>query len=100
MLSSTGMEDEIAIPHGKINADINISVVLGFKKEGVDFNSIDGRPSKIFVLLVSPTNCSTPHIQVLSSISNILSNPEARKELIAAVSVDQVWDSLVRFSKK
>lgn len=99
-LSSTGMEDEIAIPHGKINADINISVVLGFKKEGIDFNSIDGRPSKIFVLLVSPTDSSTPHIQVLSSISNILSNPEARKELIAAVSVDQAWDSLVRFSKK
>lgn len=99
-LSSTGMEDEIAIPHGKINADINISVVLGFKKEGVDFNSIDGRPSKIFVLLVSPTDSSTPHIQVLSSISNILSNPDARKELIAAVSIDQVWDSLVRFSKK
>lgn len=99
-LSSTGMENEIAIPHGKINADINISVVLGFKKEGIDFNSLDGQPSKIFVLVVSPTNSSTPHIQVLSSISNILNNPEARKELIAAVSVDQVWDSLVRFSKK
>ena len=78
----------------------NISAVLGFKKEGVDFNSLDGQPSKIFVLLVSPTSGHAPHIQVLASISNILSNEDARKELVAGVSVDQIWDSLVRFSKK
>lgn len=99
-LSSTGMEDGIAIPHGKINADINISAVIGLKKDGIDFNSLDGQPSQIFVLLVSPASGNAPHIQALASISNILSNPNARKELIAGVSVDQIWDSLVRFSKK
>jgi mannitol/fructose-specific phosphotransferase system IIA component (Ntr-type) len=99
-LSSTGMEDGVAMPHGKINADINISVVMGLKKDGIDFNSLDGQPSQIFVLLVSPSSGNAPHIQALASISNILSNPDARKELIAAVSVDQAWDSLVRFSKK
>ncbi len=79
---STGMQHGIAIPHGKSPGVDSLKAAVGIKKEGVEFESIDGEPCTIFIMVVSPKNSTGPHIQFLSSISAILNSEEARKSIL------------------
>jgi mannitol/fructose-specific phosphotransferase system IIA component (Ntr-type) len=58
--------------------------VLGIKKEGVDFDSLDGKPTFIFFLLVSPMDVSGPHIKALARISRLLKGEDFRQRLIGS----------------
>lgn len=92
---STGMEYGIAIPHGKTDGVSRISVAVGFKRDGIDFDSIDGKPSTIFFMILSPKNAAGPHIQLLACISSLLSQEECRQKLLSFKTADQVWNFLV-----
>lgn len=80
-LGSTGIGDGIAIPHGKIK-DLN-QLVLSFGKssQGVDFESMDGRPVHLFFLLVAPETSSGIHLRALAKIARLLKNNAIRKRL-------------------
>jgi PTS system nitrogen regulatory IIA component len=93
---STGMQSGIAIPHGKSDSVDSLVAAVGIHKEGVDFDSIDHQPSHIFILTVSPVNRTGPHIQFLAEISRLLHEESVRKELLNAVSEDQVIEILTR----
>ncbi len=79
---STGMQYGLALPHGKTDAVKKITCAIGLKPEGIDFQSLDGTPSKIFVLLLSPKNSSSPHVKFLSIISQVL-NKKGREDLLS-----------------
>ncbi|MEA3421261.1 MAG: PTS sugar transporter subunit IIA, partial [Acidobacteriota bacterium] len=87
---STGMENGIAIPHGKTDSVDHLIIAVALKKEGVDFDSMDGQASKIFIVTVSPQSRSGPHIQFLAEVSKLLKEPEAREMLLAARTVEEV----------
>ncbi len=82
-IMSTGIGHGIAIPHGKSEYVKELGGVLGIKTEGVEFDSLDGQPTFIFFLLVSPMDVSGPHIKALARISRLLKVEDFRKELIA-----------------
>ncbi len=82
-IMSTGIGKGVAIPHGKCKAVDRLVGVLGIKKEGVDFQSLDEQPVYLFFLLVSPLNVSGPHIRALAHISRLLRHDNLRKRLIA-----------------
>jgi len=82
-IMSTGIGHGIAIPHGKSEYVKELGGVLGIKTEGVEFDSLDGQPTFIFFLLVSPMDVSGPHIKALARISRLLKGEDFRKELIA-----------------
>ncbi len=82
-IMSTGIGKGVAIPHGKCKAVDKLVGVLGIKKEGVDFQSLDEQPVFLFFLLVSPLNVSGPHIRALAHISRLLRHDNLRKRLIA-----------------
>jgi mannitol/fructose-specific phosphotransferase system IIA component (Ntr-type) len=92
-LMSTGMERGIALPHGKSHGVKDTVVAVGIKREGVPFDSMDGQPSCIFILEVSPKNAG-PHVQFLSAIGAKLKAEEKCQALINAVSVMQVVELL------
>ncbi len=73
---STGMQHGIAIPHGKTEGIEAMSVAIGVKKDGIDFGSLDGKPSTLFIMVVSPKKDSGPHIQFLASIAYILKDKD------------------------
>ncbi|MBT4137885.1 MAG: PTS sugar transporter subunit IIA [Candidatus Latescibacteria bacterium] len=83
-IMSTGIGHGIAIPHGKSEYVTELGGVLGIKKEGVDFDALDGKPTYIFFLLVSPLDVSGPHIKALARISRLLKGEDFRQKLIAA----------------
>lgn len=83
-IMSTGIGHGIAIPHGKSEYVAGLSGALGIKREGVDFDSLDGKPTFIFFLLVSPMDVSGPHIKALARVSRLLKGEDFRQRLIVA----------------
>jgi|GEM_PF-70539 fructose-specific phosphotransferase system IIA component len=87
---STGMQNGIAIPHGKTDTVDSLIVAIGVKKDGVDFESLDGQPSVFFIMTLSPANRTGPHIQFLAEISRQLNDPHVRERILAAGNKDDV----------
>jgi len=71
-IMSTGMQDGIAIPHARTDATDRLLCAVGIKAEGLDFASLDGEPSRIFVLTLSPKSSAAPHMQFMATVSNCL----------------------------
>ena len=92
---STGMQNGIAIPHGKSDSVDCLVAALGIKRSGVDFGALDGQPSVIFVMTVSPDSRPGPHIQFLAEISRPLNDPAVRAKLLAATTPDEVLHLLL-----
>jgi len=91
---STGIGSGIAIPHGKCNAVSELVMTMGIVPEGMDFESIDGNPVKIIILLVSPLDQTGPHIQALASISRLMLDDAFKSKLEQASSADEVYNLL------
>lgn len=87
---STGMQYGIAIPHGRTDAVASLVCAIGLKPEGVDFDSIDGKPSRIFVLALSPANVPSPHMQFMSMVAQSL-NEEGRAALLACDTAEEMF---------
>lgn len=87
---STGIQEGVAIPHAKTRAVKDLVAAVGIKKEGLDFDSLDGKPSTIFILTLSPIDRIGPHVQFLAEISKIIQHVEAREELLKATSVEEI----------
>ena len=83
-MMSTGLFPGAAIPHGKARAVDRMAAACGLSPEGVDFESEDGKPTHLFVLLVSPENATTPHVRLLANISRLLKEESVRKSLLEA----------------
>ena len=91
---STGMQNCIAIPHGKTDRVESLIAAIGIMKEGMDFGSLDGQPSKIFVMTLSPDTRTGPHIQFLAEISRQLSDPTVRERILNATKPEEVMEIL------
>ncbi len=91
-LGSTGIGGGIGIPHGKLK-DLD-SLVLGFglSRNGVDFESIDGLPTHIFFILITPENSTGLHLKLLARISRILKNDPFRDRLMHAADGDDIYN--------
>ena len=90
-LGSTGIGGGIGIPHGKLK-DLD-SLVLGFglTRKGVDFDSMDGRPTHIFFLLLTPENSTGLHLKLLARISKILKHDPFRERLLNAADKEEIY---------
>ena len=91
---STGTGAGIAIPHGKCNGVKELVMAIGIAHEPIEFESIDGKPVTILILLVSPADQTGPHIQALASISRLMLNAEFKQKLEQAASADEVYELL------
>ena len=91
-LGSTGLEQGIAVPHAKTPAVRRLTAAIGIAPRGVDFQSADGQPSKIFFLLLAPPDQSGPHIQALAEIARLAKSPTFLRLLSGASSPQEVTD--------
>ena len=89
---STGLQFGVAIPHGKTDTVDRLVCAVGIKKGGVDFDSIDHEPSTIFVLTLSPKSKPAPHIQFMSTISQIL-NRSGRERILSCENTRQLYEA-------
>jgi len=90
---STGIGSGIAVPHGKCKAVKELVIAIGITGgEGIDFESTDGKPVTIVILLVSPADQTGPHIQALARISRLMLDEQFRSELSRASSAEQAYE--------
>jgi nitrogen PTS system EIIA component len=82
--SSTAIGEGIAIPHGKLPNLEGVVAAFGRSREGVDFASLDGGPTRLFFLLVAPEDSSGAHLKALARVSRLLRNKEFRDRLLEA----------------
>ena len=92
---STGMQYGIAIPHGRTDAVKRLVCAVGLCREGLDFGSIDGKPTEIIVLALSPKSAAAPHLQFVAVVSHLL-NEEGRQALLACKSARKMYRVLTR----
>ncbi|MGN0942153.1 PTS fructose transporter subunit IIABC [Fusobacterium varium] len=98
--SSTGLEEGIAIPHAKTSAVKVPSIAFGLSKAGVDYDSLDGEPSKLFFMIAAPANASDTHIEVLSKLTTTLLDDDIRERLLNATSPKEVIEILSTDTEK
>ena len=91
-LGSTGLEQGIAVPHAKTRAVSKLTAAIGISPRGIDFQAIDGQPSRLFFLLLAPPDQSGPHIQALAEIARLAKSPTFMRLLSAASSPQEVAD--------
>ncbi|QAV33196.1 PTS system D-fructose-specific IIA component (F1P-forming), Frc family (TC 4.A.2.1.4) [Fervidobacterium changbaicum] len=87
---STGIGMGIAIPHGKDRSVLEPCITFGISRNGVDFESMDGKPAHIFFLISVPDNADDTHLHVLSLISRKLMHEDVREKLYNASSFDDI----------
>jgi nitrogen PTS system EIIA component len=90
-LGSTGIGDGIAIPHGKLKGLDNLVISFGRSREGIDFDSIDGKPVHIFFLLMAPESSTGQHLKALAKISRMLKDQEFRSGLMSAKNTEELY---------
>jgi len=71
---STGLEKGIAVPHCKADAVKELTCSMAISREGLDFDSADGKPSHIFIFMAAATGMSGPHIKALANIAKLSRN--------------------------
>jgi len=89
---STGLKYGVAIPHGKTDTVDRLVCVAGIKTCGVDFDSMDHEPSTIFVLTLSPRSKPAPHIQFMSTISQVLDR-SGRERILSCRSLGELYEA-------
>jgi fructose PTS system EIIBC or EIIC component len=93
--STTGIGMNIAIPHGKSGAVTKPSVVFGIKRDGVDWNSLDGSDAKlIFMIAVPKESEGNEHLKILQLLSRQLMDEEYRDKLLKVKTKEEAYKLL------
>lgn len=95
-LGSTGIGDGVGIPHGKLKTLNSLVVGFGISRKGIDFESIDNRPTHIFFLLLTPENSTGLHLKLLARISRVLKSKPVRDQLLGAADADELYSIIQR----
>jgi mannitol/fructose-specific phosphotransferase system IIA component (Ntr-type) len=91
-LGSTGIGRGIAIPHSRHASVSQLVGTIGLSKPGIPFDSIDGEPVNVVVLLISPQDRPGDHLRALENVVQTLRDEEFVKGLRGCETRDQVWD--------
>jgi PTS system nitrogen regulatory IIA component len=99
-LGSTGIGEGIAIPHGRLKKLKNFFISFGRSVKGVDFDSIDRKPSQLFFLVVAPENSAVDNLKLLSRIVTLLKEPSFKKRLMGARSQKELFQIISEEDEK
>lgn len=88
-LSSTGVGNMIAIPHAQDDSVLYPSLVAMVDREGVDFDSLDQQPAKIFFMIAVPKDGGSEHLEILAQLCQILMDEKVVSALLKAISPKQ-----------
>jgi len=90
-LGSTGIQDGIAIPHGKIPGLERILIGCGRSLEGINFDAHDAKPTHLFFVLLAPEFAAGQHLKALSRLSRLLKDARFRERLLGAPNAEEMY---------
>ena len=97
---STGVGEGVAIPHAKTAAVTKPGLAFMRCKDGVEFDSLDGQPAKLFFLIAAPDTKDNVHLDVLSRLSTLLMDPDFIDGLMAVDTVDALYEMIAKAEKE
>ena len=93
-LGSTGIRDGLAIPHGKLPDLDGLTAALGIAKAGVDFGALDGEPSRVFIVLLSPEGAGGDHLKALARISRLFSQSNLQRRIVDKIDATEIFSEI------
>ena len=99
-LGSTGIGENVAIPHGKSDEVTQIITVLARSKKGVEFESLDQKPVHFVCMVIAPAHSTGQHLKVLARISRIFKNQGLREDILNAGNSDSIYSILIHEDSK
>ncbi len=96
---STGMQDGIALPHTKTSSVEHLISAVGVKRSGVDFGSLDAKPSKIFVLTLAPKKHQEPYLQFVGEMTKVLIDPARRDRILSSRTNKELYSIFTKSAK-
>ena len=93
-LGTTGIGRHIAIPHSRHAAATQLIGALGLSPGGLPFDSLDGEPVYVFVLLVSPKDRPGEHLRALEAVVRTMRNEDFVQQLRGCRTKAEVWSLL------
>ena len=90
-LCSTALYEEVALPHPRYNGDHFVdspSLIIGISRKGVEFGSLDGKPTHLFIMLCAPSD--SQHLLMMAKICRLLTLPDLKEQLVRARSSNKI----------
>lgn len=92
--STTGVGEGIAIPHAKSDAVKKPAIAFGKAIDGIEYESLDGQPARLFFMIAAPAGGAQTHLEALAKLSGILMNEEVRTELLHATTKEEIIETI------
>jgi len=89
-IASTGMEHGVALPHASVQVLEEPVAALGISPAGIQFQSADGKPAKLIMLLAIPKRNVQMHVRTLAGVARLMNYEEMRSALLGARTPDEV----------
>ena len=99
-LCSTAVDYGIAVPHAKLDGLSNIVLGFGRSIEGIDYESLDGKPTHFFITLIVPEESTGEHLKLLARISKIFKDQELRSRLMSCETDEEIFESIIKEDEK
>ena len=99
-LGSTGIGENVAIPHGKSDELSKIITVFARSLKGVDFEALDQKPVHFVCMVIAPSNSTGQHLKTLARISRIFKNQNLRDGILKLKNADQIYSLLLEEDSK
>ena len=94
-LGSTGIGENVAIPHAKCEEIHHIITLFGRSKKGVEFESLDQKPVYFICLLLAPANSTGQHLKALARIARLMKSKTLREEILDAHDEKKIYSLLL-----
>ncbi len=94
---STGLENGLAVPHAKTAAANTLLVSFGLSRQGLEFDSLDGKPAHFIFLVLSPRDTSGPHIKTLAQITRNFREGGLSKKLLESPDQHAIYELIQDF---
>jgi PTS system nitrogen regulatory IIA component len=99
-LGSTGIGENVAIPHGKSDELTQIITVFARSLEGVDFESLDQKPVHFVCMVIAPAHSTGQHLKALARISRLFKNQVLREGILKAEDSNAIYSILLEEDSK
>jgi PTS system nitrogen regulatory IIA component len=94
-LGSTALGGGVAIPHCRLAAIERLTIAIGRHRRGIDFGAADGRPVRLWIVLLAPVADPRAHLRVLADLARRLRLPGLVERVLAATSEEEILDELL-----
>ena len=91
---STSIGLGIAIPHVRLDSVTDITIAIGVLKKGIEYESFDGQPVNIIIMIASPLAAHREYLRTLAKIALFLKNPSLRNKILSAETPGEIYAAL------